>query len=40
MARYYGSERSKIGSTSGTIIAWPVELDNTNPVSEENQVKF
>jgi hypothetical protein len=40
MAKFYGTERSKIGSTSGTIIAWPVELDNTNPVSEENRSKL
>lgn len=37
MAKFYATERSKIGSTSGTIIAWPVELDSLNPVSQENK---
>lgn len=37
MARFYGVERSKIGSTSGTIIAWPVEISSTNPVDDENK---
>lgn len=40
MAIFYAKERSKTGSISGTIICWPVELDNTNPVSTENIKKL
>jgi len=38
MAKFYGAERSKIGSTTGTIIAWPVELSSTDPTSSENKI--
>ena len=37
MAKFYGAERSKIGSTTGTIIAWPVELSSNDPGSSENE---
>jgi hypothetical protein len=40
MASFYAKERSKTGSISGTIICWPIELDNLNPVSEENKRKL
>ena len=40
MASFYAKERSKTGSISGTIICWPLELDNLNPVSEENKRKL
>lgn len=40
MASFYAKEKSKYGTMSGTIIAWPVVLDNNNPSSEENKKKL
>lgn len=37
MAKFYAKERSKVGSLTGSIIVWPVELDNNNPNSDENK---
>jgi hypothetical protein len=37
MAKFYGTERSKVGSTTGTIIAWPVELQSQDPGASENR---
>ena len=36
MARLYTKEKAKYGSGSGTIICWPVELDNLDPLNEAN----
>lgn len=36
MPAHYSKERAKYGSGTGSIITWPVELNTTDPLAEEN----